>query len=332
MWLHRGPFPRDARLDGERGVLNRHRTSTTAPRAAQSSGRGGGACARRPLPPRVPGLPVRLPAAVVRDRSAHRRPTPSPHPPARAPVRAIVPDGRRAGEPQRPETRTSRTRAMSGPTTWTTPAVRSRISPKEPVIPLSLVLMPPPDKGPRPTVPAWDTVGTRPPFPGQRGAARTLVLALVAAVAAAALAAARAESSSVPSPIGPGLGNLRSPFSRAASGASSSSRPSPSLALAGWHRERVTRRERCRSFPAISLESGSDPASPRTPRPSLGRRVARTIGAARRSTGSFARQGESVRPTGVRRARSVRARTRGSRRRGHVSLSVRSPCPRSNDW
>jgi len=67
-----------------------------------------------------------------------------------------------------------------------------RIAPKPPAIPLSVILMPVSDKGPRPGIPDLATRGTRPPFPGQEKGS-VLVPALGALAMTAALLAGGGE-------------------------------------------------------------------------------------------------------------------------------------------
>jgi len=159
---------------------------------------------------------------------------------------------------------------------------RARIGPKEPAIPLSVLLMPSAGSQ-RIDVPDWNVRATRPPFPGQaRGSALVAFLLTVALVAAAALVAA---PRAVVFPfVGPGLGNLRSPFNRVVLGApvGGSFSLRSALSLGGTA---CAERAGATSFPS-SISNGLDSGAPRTPRPTHGRRAARTIATA--TSSSFA--------------------------------------------
>lgn len=157
---------------------------------------------------------------------------------------------------------------MSVENAFAGPIARARIAPKEPLVPLSVILMPPAEPSARFGAPEWTRRGTRPKFPGQEKetgralapllAALSLGLAISLAIAADSLAA-----SSTPG-VDPGLGNLRSPQTTSGvlrrdvvvPGAPPSPTPrlSPSVALAGWHRERsfLARRGDTFRFRALS--------------------------------------------------------------------------------
>ena len=162
---------------------------------------------------------------------------------------------------------------------------RARIGPKEPAIPLSVLLMPSAGSQ-RIDVPDWNVSATRPPFPGQtRGNALVASVLTVALVAAAALVAA---PRAVVSPfVGPGLGNLRSPFNRVVLGApvGGSCSLRSALSLGGTA---CAERAGATSFSSSSSIHGLDSGAPRTPRPTHGRRAARTIAAATSSSSSHA--------------------------------------------
>lgn len=128
------------------------------------------------------------------------------------------------------------------------PVACARIAPKECPVPLSVILMPPPETGARFGVPEWTHRGTRPPFPGQKGIALVPFLAAAALGLAVALGAAGSTPASSPD-VALGLGNLRSPRTTdvgrdvVVPGAPQVPTLSPpSSALAGWHRERFSAR------------------------------------------------------------------------------------------